>query len=165
MARVIFGKIQVNTVGDLPDIGSKAPEFRLTTAEFKDITLKDFAGKRVLLNIFPSVATGVCQASIRKFNEEVQKLNNTIVLCISIDLPFALSNFCAAEGLENVITASALRTRSFGKDYGVMMTDGPWEGLFSRAVVIVDEKGQVTYTQQVPAIGEEPDYQKAVAAL
>jgi thiol peroxidase len=155
----------VNTYADLPPVGSDAPDFRLTTTAFKDISLKDFTGKRILLNIFPSIDTGVCQASVRRFNDEVQKLANTVVLCVSTDLPFAHKRFCAAEGLENVISASALRTRSFGKDYGVMMADGAWEGLFSRAVLIIDEKRKVIYRQQVPVTGEEPDYQKAIEIL
>ncbi len=165
MANIKLGENQISTVGDLPAIGSKAPDFRLTTTDFKDVSLSDFSGKKILLNIFPSIATGVCSASVRRFNQEAANLENTAVLCISVDLPFSLHSFCEAEGIDNVTSLSAMRTRSFGKDYGVMIADGSWEGLFSRSVVVVDENGNVVYTEQVPQIGQEPDYEKALQAL
>jgi thiol peroxidase len=165
MARVGFGDKTVNTIGELPAVGSQAPDFRLTGKDLKDVSLKDFAGKRLVLNIFPSVGTGVCQAALRRFNAEAGKLDNTVVLCISVDLPFAQKDFCAAEGLDNVITLSAMRTRAFGKDYGVLFTEGGFEGLFSRAVVVVDETGKVIYTEQVPVTSQEPNYEAALAVL
>lgn len=165
MAAILFGEKSVNTIGDLPDVGSKAPNFKLTDTNFKDVTLSDFSGKRVILNIFPSIQTGVCSASVRRFNKEAARLENTIVLCISVDLPFAHKTFCAAEGIENVTSLSAMKTRSFAKDYGVLITEGSWEGLFSRAVVVVDEKGKVLYKEQVPIISQEPDYEKALDVL
>jgi len=165
MANIKFGESVVETYGDLPATGSQAPDFRLTKTDFSDTTLKDYSGKRIILNIFPSLNTGVCQASSRRFNEEANNLENTAVLCISVDLPFLHKSFCEAEGLDNVISLSSMRGRSFGKDYGVLMTSGKWEGLFSRAVVVVDETGKVIYTEQVPAIGQEPDYDKALKVL
>lgn len=165
MAKVGFGDKMVNTVGELPVVGSNAPDFRLTDKDLKDKSLKDFAGKKLVLNIFPSIGTGVCQASLRRFNVEAEKLDNTMVLCISVDLPFAQKDFCAAEGLDNVITLSAMRTRAFGKDYGVLFTEGGFEGLFSRSIVVVDESGKVKYTEQVPVTSEEPNYEAALAAL
>ena len=165
MANIKLGENQISTVADLPEIGSKAPDFKLTKTDFKDVSIASFSGKKILLNIFPSIQTGVCSASVRRFNQEAASLENTAVLCISTDLPFAHQSFCAAEGIDDVTSLSALRTRSFGKDYGVMIADGAWEGLFSRAVVVVDESGDVVYTEQVPAIGQEPDYDKALQAL
>jgi len=165
MAQIKLGDVTVNTYGSLPEKGSKAPDFKLTGTEFKDISLKDYSSKRVVLNIFPSIATGVCSASVRRFNAEAEKLHNTVVICVSVDLPFSHAAFCAAEGLKNVVSVSALRSRAFGKDYGVLMVDGKWEGMFSRAVVVLDENHEVIYTEQVPAIGQEPDYESAIAAL
>ena len=165
MATVKFGDTNIETYSDLPAVGSNAPDFRLTKTDFTDTTLKDYAGKRIILNIFPSLNTGVCAASSRRFNEEANNLKNTAVLCISVDLPFLHKSFCEAEGLKNVISLSAMRSRSFGKDYGVLMTSGKWEGLFSRAVVIVDENGKVIYTEQVQSIGHEPNYEAALKVL
>ena len=165
MAKVSFRDGFINTFADLPEVGTIAPDFRLTNTDFKDVSLKDFAGKRIVLNIFPTIDTGVCSASVRRFNSEAEKLHNTVVLCVSMDLPLAHKNFCAAEGLKNVISLSALRTRAFGKDYGVLITSGAWEGLFSRAVVIINEQGKIIYTEQVPAIGQEPDYESALKAI
>lgn len=165
MAHIILSGKTINTIADLPKIGSNAPDFRLTKTDFTDISIKEYSGKKIVLNIFPSIQTGVCSASVRRFNKEAVNLKNTEVLCVSVDLPFAHKSFCAAEGIENVTSVSALRTRSFGKDYGVLITDGPWEGLFSRAVVVVDEEGKVLYTEHVPQIGQEPDYEKALQAL
>lgn len=165
MAQVAFNGNPVKTLGDLPKVGSKAPDFKLTKSDLADISIKDFSGKKVVLNIFPSIDTSVCQASVRKFNQEAGGLQNTVVLCVSRDLPFALNRFCGAEGLKNVVPASELRTSSFGDSYGVRITDGPLAGLFSRAVVVLDEKGNVTYTEQVPEITQEPDYNKALTSL
>ena len=165
MADITIGSKPISTIGELPELGTKATDFKLTKIDFTDISLIDFSGKNLVLNIFPSIQTGVCSASVRRFNKEAAKLDNTTVLCISTDLPFAHKTFCAAEGIENVISVSAMRTRSFGKDYGVMIASGSWEGLFSRAVVVLNEEAKVIYTEQVPEIGQEPDYEKALAVL
>ena len=165
MAEITLKGNKIHTYGTLPAVGSKAPDFLLTKTDLADVSLKDFAGKRIVLNIFPSIDTGVCAASVRRFNEEVQKLHDTVVLCASIDLPFAHSRFCGAEGLESVISVSELRKRQFGEDYGVRIIDGPLAGLFSRAVVVVDEKGVVKYTEQVPEIAQEPNYEAVLKAL
>ena len=165
MAEITLKGNKIHTYGTLPAVGSKAPDFLLTKTDLADVSLKDFAGKRIVLNIFPSIDTGVCAASVRRFNEEVQTLHDTVVLCASIDLPFAHSRFCGAEGLESVISVSELRKRQFGEDYGVRIIDGPLAGLFSRAVVVVDEKGVVKYTEQVPEIAQEPNYEAVLKAL
>lgn len=165
MAQVFFQDIPVNTYGELPKVGTKAPDFTLTGADLGEIKLSDYKGKRVILNIFPSVDTGVCAASVRRFNKEANELPNTVVICVSEDLPFAASRFCAAEGLNNVITASAFRSPEFVKDYGVMMVDGPLKGLLARAVVVIDEKGEVIYDQLVEQITDEPDYKAALSVL
>jgi len=165
MAQITFKGNPTNTVGDLPQVGSPAPDFKLTKSDLTDITLKDLRGKRVVLNIFPSIDTPVCAASVRKFNAEADKLANTIILCVSEDLPFAHSRFCAAEGLKNVVTASDFRTREFGKKYGVEITNGPLAGLLARAVVVLDETGEVFYTEQVPEITREPNYANALKLL
>lgn len=165
MANVTFKGNPAKTKGELPKVGSKAPDFTLTKTDLADISLKDFAGKKIVLNIFPSIDTSVCQASVRKFNEEVSKLNNTVVVCASVDLPFALNRFCGAEGIKNVVPASELRNRAFGDSYGVRIAEGPLAGLLSRAVVVLDENGTVKYTQQVPEITQEPDYNAALNAL
>jgi thiol peroxidase len=165
MSKITFKGNPINTVGALPKVGSKAPDFKLTKSDLSDVSLKDFNGKKVILNIFPSIDTSVCATSVRKFNDEASKLQNTVVLCISVDLPFAQSRFCGAEGLKNVVTASELRARSFGESYGVRIADGPLAGLLSRAVVVVDEKGNVSYTEHVPEIAQEPNYNAALNAL
>ncbi len=164
MAKVSFKGNPVNTAGQLPAVGQQAPDFSVTKTDLSNLSLKDLAGKKVILNIFPSIDTGVCAASERKFNTEATSLSNTVVVSVSKDLPFALNRFCAAEGLKNVVPASALRDDSFSKAYGVTITEGPLAGLFSRAVVVLDEKGKVVYTEQVPEITQEPDYAKALAA-
>jgi thiol peroxidase len=146
-------------------VGEAAQDFSLTKSDLSPVTLSEFKGQKVVLNLFPSIDTSVCAASVRRFNEEASKLKNTVVLCISKDLPFAHGRFCAAEGLKNVITASDFRDSKFSDAYGVRILDGPLAGLLSRAVVIVDERGRVTYTEQVPEIGQEPDYAQALAAL
>lgn len=165
MAQITFKGTPVNTRGDLPKVGSPAPDFTLTKIDLSDVALADFKGKRVVLNIFPSIDTPVCATSVRRFNQEASKLDNCAVLCVSRDLPFAHARFCGAEGLNEVVSASDFRTGSFGEGYGVVIAEGPLQGLLSRAVVIVDEKGTVVYTQQVPEIAEEPDYAAALKAL
>jgi thioredoxin-dependent peroxiredoxin len=165
MATITFKGGPVQTSGNLPTVGSQAKDFSLTGSDLADVNLSNYAGKRVVMNIFPSIDTGVCASSVRRFNAEVEKLNNTVVLCISADLPFAHSRFCAAEGLSNVITLSEMRNRDFGTNYGLRMMDGPLAGLLSRAVVVLDEKGKVIYTEQVPEIAQEPDYAPVVALL
>jgi thioredoxin-dependent peroxiredoxin len=165
MGTITFKGTSVKTIGNLPAIGSKANGFKLTKSDLSNLSLEDLAGKKVVLNIFPSIDTGICAASVRKFNSLASSLNNTVVVCISKDLPFAQSRFCGAEGLNNVITASEFRDNNFADSYGVKMVDGPLAGLMSRAVVILDEKGVVKYTEQVPEIVQEPDYDKALEAL
>jgi len=165
MATITLKGNKINTVGELPKKGTKAPDFNLTKTDLTDISIGDFLGKKVVLNIFPSLDTAVCASSVRKFNVEASKLKNTVVLCISMDLPFAHKRFCTAEGIENVISASEIRGRGFGEAYGVRIQDGPLAGLFSRAIVALDENGEVVYTEQVPEIAQEPDYQAAISAL
>lgn len=158
MATVKFKGTEVHSVGKLPEVGSIAPDFTLVNASLQEFHLSDYKGKRVLLNIFPSLDTGTCATSVRKFNKWVSEKENVVVICISEDLPFAQSRFCGAEGLNNVITASDFRYHTFADDYGVLLTDGPLKGLMSRAVVAVDEKGKVLYTELVDEITLEPNY-------
>lgn len=158
MTQVNFKGQPVQLSGILPNPGDPIPEFRLAKTDLSDITPADVKGKRVVLNIFPSVDTPVCAASVRYFNQAASQLDNTVVLCISADLPFALGRFCGAEGLENVVPASDMRQRDFGEKNGLRMTSGPLEGLLARAVIVLDDNGQVTYTQLVPEITEEPQY-------
>lgn len=165
MAKITLKGQLINTVGNLPKIDSNAPDFLLTKTDLTDVSLKDFKGKKLILNIFPSLDTDVCATSVRRFNSYTASLNNTLVLCISMDLPFAHKRFCTAEGINNVISLSELRARSFGEKYGVRIIDGPLAGLFSRAIVIIDEKGKIIYTQQVTEIAKEPDYDAALNAL
>jgi thioredoxin-dependent peroxiredoxin len=165
MAQIKFKGNPANTVGNLPQAGSPAPDFKLTKSDLTDMSLKDLRGKRVVLNIFPSIDTPVCATSVRKFNSEADKLANTVILCVSEDLPFAHSRFCGAEGLKNVVTASDFRTREFGKKYGVEITNGPLAGLLARSVVVLDETGEVFYTEQVPEITREPNYANALKLL
>lgn len=159
MGQVTFKGSAVKTSGSLPEVGTKAPDFKLVGAGLNEISLSDYKGKRVVLNIFPSIDTGVCAASVRNFNKWASANDNTVVLCVSKDLPFAASRFCGAEGLENVITASDFRYNSFATDYGVLMEDGPLAGLMARSVVAIDEAGNVIYNQLVPEIIEEPSYE------
>jgi thiol peroxidase len=165
MALTKLGPIDANTVGDLPAIGSSAADFVLTANDMKDISLKDFAGKNVVLNIFPSVDTGVCATSVREFNKRVAAIDNTVVLCISKDLPFAQKRFCGAEGIDKAVTLSDFRSRGFGKAYGVELLSSAFAGLFARAVVVIDPKGVVKYTELVPQIGQEPNYEAALKAI
>lgn len=165
MATITFQGDKIQTAGQLPGKGSQAPDFKLTAADLSEKGKSDFKGKRMVLNIFPSIDTGVCAASVRHFNKAASDLKNTAVLCISRDLPFAQQRFCAAEGLDNVITLSEYKDSNFSDAYEVRIQDGPLRGLFSRAVVVVDENGEVIYTEQVPEIGQEPDYDAALAVL
>jgi thiol peroxidase len=162
MATTALGGNAVHTVGELPGIGDPAPNFSLVGIDFSEVTLP--SGTRTVLNIFPSVDTGVCSAAIRKFNELAAGFEDTAVICVSNDVPMAQARFCGAEGVDNVTVASAFRS-SFGDDYGVRLIDGKWENLLARAVVIVDADGKVAYTQLVPEIATEPDYDDVVAAL
>ena len=163
MTDITLDGTPVHTHGSLPTVGTKAPAFTLVGNDLSPVTLADFAGSRLILNIFPSVDTGICATSVRTFNERAAGLENTKVLCISRDLPFAQARFCGAEGIENVTVASDFRT-TFGEDYGVTMITGPLEGLLARAVIVLDEKGNVTHSQLVPEIKQEPDYEAAIAA-
>ncbi|WP_437919130.1 thiol peroxidase [Sphingobacterium sp. LRF_L2] len=165
MAKITFKGTEINTEGNLPSVGSAAPDFKLTAGDLSDKSLSDFKGKKVILNIFPSVDTGTCAASVRKFNEKAAGLENTVVLCISKDLPFAQGRFCAAEGIENVITLSEYKDSNFADAYQLRIVDGPLAGLLSRSVVVVDEEGTVVYTEQVAETTEEPNYEGALAAL
>ncbi len=164
MANITFRGTPVSTSGQLPAAGTTAPAFTLTGTDLADVSLADYAGRRVVLNIFPSVDTGVCATSVRTFNARAAGLDNTTVVCVSADLPFALARFCGAEGIADVVTASSFRS-DFGQAYGVTMTDGPLAGLLSRAVVVIGTDGKVAYAQQVPEIAQEPDYDAALAAL
>lgn len=154
----------VNTIGSLPEVGSQLKDFTLVKDDLSEKSLADYKGKKVVLNIFPSIDTGICAASARKFNEEANALDNTVVINVSKDLPFALKRFCAAEGLNNVENLSDFRG-SFGTDYGVTIADSGMKGLLSRAVIVADENGKILYTEQVPEIAQEPDYNAALAAL
>ncbi len=165
MAQITLKGNPINTIGSLPEVGSKAVDFNLVKDDLSTKTLNDYAGQKLILNIFPSLDTGTCAASVRRFNAEASNLENTTVLCISRDLPFAQARFCGAEGLKDVHNLSDFRTGDFGKDYGLQIIDGPLAGLESRAIVIIDETGMVTYTQQVSEIVDEPDYESALAAL
>ena len=165
MSSIKFQGNAINTSGSLPAIGTKAPDFKLVKSDLSELKLSDLKGKKVVLNIFPSLDTGVCAASVRHFNKDAGELDNTVVVCVSKDLPFAHGRFCTAEGLKNVVTASDFRGGNFGRDYGVNMTDGPLADLHSRAVVVLDENGMVTYTEQVPEITQEPNYEAALKAV
>ena len=165
MAKITLGGNPVNTLGELPAKGTKAPDFTLVKDDLSKSSLSDYLGSKVVLNIFPSIDTGVCSASVRKFNKAAAGLDNTKVLCISRDLPFAFSRFCAAEGIENVIMLSDFATGRFGKDYQLVMTDGKFENLLSRAVIVIDKDGKVVYTEQVPKIDQEPNYEAALNVL
>lgn len=167
MATITLKGNAIHTNGDLPKVGSKAPDFNLADASLANKTLADFRGKKKLLNIVPSLDTPICAISTKKFNDHA-KANanaNTVMLMISADLPFAMNRFCTAENTQNVITLSMMRDRHFAKDYGVLIEDGPLAGITARAVVVIDENDKVTYTEMVPEIGQEPDYDKALAAL
>jgi thiol peroxidase len=165
MATITLGGNPIHTSGELPTIGSKIADFKLVKADLSVVSLQDFAGKKLVLNIFPSIDTGTCAASVRKFNESASALDNTIVLCISRDLPFAQNRFCGAEGLENVVNLSDFVEGNFGKTNGLEITDGPLAGLHSRVVIVVDENGVITHTEQVAEIADEPNYEAALSVL
>lgn len=165
MSEITLQGNKIHTSGSLPKVGGSAPDFSLVKTDLSEAKLSDFAGKNIVLNIFPSLDTSVCATSVRKFNAELDKLKNTVVLCVSADLPFAHGRFCTTEGLENVINLSVFRNPDFGKDYGVNIIDGPLAGVLARAVVVVGTDGKVSYTEMVPEIAQEPDYTAALAAV
>ncbi len=165
MATVTLKGNPINTLGNLPNTGSKAPDFQMTKNDLSSIGLSDYAGKKVVLNIFPSIDTGTCAQSVRQFNKEAAALDNTVILCISKDLPFAQARFCGAEGIDNVEMLSDFRNGNFGKSYQLEFTDGPLKALHSRAIVVLDENGTILYTEQVPEIVDEPNYSAALEAL
>lgn len=165
MAHITLQGKPIRTTGELPAVGSKAPAFTLTRTDLSDCTLADFAGQTVVLNIFLSLDTSVCSASVRRFNAEANGLPNSVVLCVSADLPYAQKRFCEAEGLKQVVPLSVFRSPDFGKRYGVTIVDGPLAGLLARSIVIINSSGTVTYTQQVPELTQEPDYEDALHAL
>lgn len=165
MATVTLKGNKITTSGELPEVGTKAPNFTLTATDLSSKSLSDFAGSKLVLNIFPSVDTGTCAQSVRQFNKEASELENTKVLCISHDLPFALNRFCGAEGLNNVISLSDYKDGSFGKSYGLNFVTGPLETLHSRCVVVLDENGTILYTEQVAEIVDEPNYKAALETI
>ncbi|PWW81761.1 MULTISPECIES: thiol peroxidase [Prosthecochloris] len=165
MANITLKGNPVATVGELPAKGTAAPSFSLVNKDLTETSMTDFSGKRIVLNIFPSLDTPVCAASVRRFNLEASSIPDTVVLCVSADLPFAHKRFCEVEGIENVVSLSVFRSPEFGNDYGVTMIDGPLKGILSRAVVIVDDQGKVIYAEQVPEITQEPDYEAALKAM
>lgn len=165
MANITLKGSPIHTLGTLPSVGSQAPDFTVTKIDLSESQLKDYLGKRVILNIFPSLDTPTCASAMRHFNEIAQQLRNTTILCISADLPFAQQRFCVAEKLANVITGSVYRHPDFGKKYGTTITDGPVAGLQSRAIVVIDENGKIVHTEQVKELAEEPDYQAVLALL
>jgi thiol peroxidase len=165
MAQITLKGSPVSTVGELPGAGNPAPPFTLTTNSLEDVSLDSYQGKWKVLNIVPSLDTGVCATSTKTFNEKASSLANTVILTISADLPFAQSRFCESEGIHNVVGLSSFRSPGFGADYGVTMKDGPLAGILSRAIVILDPDNQVVYTEQVPEITQEPDYESALQAL
>lgn len=165
MAHIKIGENVVNVKGELPKVGSAAPDFKLAGLDLKDVSLSNYAGKTVVLNIFPSIDTRVCATSVREFNKRASSFPDTKVVCVSRDLPYAFRRFCGAEGITNVDSLSDFRNKGFSKDYGVEMTDGAMEGLFARAIVVIDKSGKVKHTELVPVIGQEPNYDAALGAL
>jgi len=165
MANITHRGNPVRTNGDLPAVGSRAPDFRLTDADLKDLSLADFRGKKKLLNIFPSIDTPTCALSTRKFNEHAKQHADAVIIMVSADLPFAQKRFCSAENTMNVKTLSMMRDRNFAKDYGVLLQDGLYQGITARAIVVIDENDKVVYTELVPEIRQEPNYDAALAAL
>jgi thiol peroxidase len=165
MATITFKGDVIHTLGDLPRVGEVAPDFKLVDKNLADVTLTRFTGKKKLLNIVPSLDTSVCATSTKKFNDYAREREDVAMLVISSDLPFASSRFCGTEGIDNVIALSMMRSRDFAKDYGVLIVDGPLAGITARAVVVLDKDNKVVYTEYVPEIGQEPDYEKAIAAL
>lgn len=165
MAKITLKGNPVDTVGNLPAPGAAAPAFTVVKTDLSEVSLKDFAGKKLVLNIFPSIDTATCATSVRKFNQQASDIQNTQVLCVSADLPFALGRFCGAEGIKNVAAASVFRNPEFGTSFGVTITSGPLKGLLSRAVVVIDEQGKVLYNEQVAEIADEPNYDAALKVL
>jgi thiol peroxidase len=165
MAQVTLKGTPIHTNGEVPAVGSRAPDFKLVNGDLKEVSLADFRGKKKILNIVPSLDTSTCATSTRKFNKEAASLPNTVVLVVSADLPFASRRFCTTEGLQNVMPLSLMRTKAFAKDYGVLIQDGPLEGIAARAVVVLDENDHVVYRQLVPEIAQEPDYESALKAV
>jgi thioredoxin-dependent peroxiredoxin len=165
MAQTKLGENIVNTAGTLPLPGSQAPDFTLVGNDLKEVRLGTYSGKNIVLNIFPSIDTRVCATSVREFNKRASAYNDTVVLCVSKDLPFAFKRFCGAEGITNVVTLSDFRNLGFSKDYGVEMIDGGMVGLDARAIVVIDRQGRIKYTELVPVIGQEPDYETALGTL
>jgi len=165
MATITINGKPTNTIGDLPEIGTTAPDFLLTKTDLTDISLKDFQGKKLVINIFPSIDTPICSMSVRKFNQEISKYNNSKVLCVSLDLPFAHARFCETEGIKNAITVSELRTRDFGDTYGVRIIEGPLKGLLARSIVVLDENSNVIFSKFVQELKTEPDYDEVLKIL
>lgn len=165
METIYLNGTPCHTYGSIPAVGEKAPCFNLVTPDLKEVRCSDYEGKRVVLNIFPSLDTAVCQASVRKFNKEAASLNNTVVLCVSMDLPFAAARFCSTEGIDNVVPASAFRSPMFAEKYGLQIVDGPLAGLLARAVIVLDENRNVIYSDLVEEITNEPDYAGALSVL
>jgi len=166
MAKITLGGTDTNTIGNLPAVGSDAPDFMLVSKDMSEKTLASYHGQKVVLNIYPSIDTGVCAASTKKFNEEADKLENTRIVCVSRDLPFALNRYCEAEGIKNLDNLTNFRDGGdFGNNYGVEITDGAFKGLNARAIVVIDENGKVAYTELVPEVGQEPNYEGALSAL
>ncbi|MCB1735451.1 MAG: thiol peroxidase [Gammaproteobacteria bacterium] len=165
MASITLHGNEIHTSGDLPAVGTAAPDFKLTDGELADRSLADYAGKKKLLNIVPSLDTGICAISTKKFNEAADGRDDTVMLVISADLPFAQGRFCTAEGTDKVVTLSMMRDKHFAKDYGILITDGPLAGITGRAVVVLDVNNKVVYTELVPEIAQEPNYDAALAAL
>lgn len=165
MSQITLGGQTVNTIGNLPAVKTKAAAFTLVKQDLSELSLSDLKGKNVVLNIFPSLDTSTCAASVRRFNKEAASLSNTVVLAVSADLPFAAGRFCTAEGIENVIPVSVFRDPAFGKDYGVLAVDGPLKGLLARALVVINPEGEVLFTELVSEIKNEPDYDAALASL
>ena len=165
MATVSLKGNPIHTLGTLPEVGSQAPDFKLAKTDLSDVSLADFKGNKIVLNVFHSIDTGTCAQSVRAFNEKASSLDNTKILCISKDLPFAMARFCGAEGIENVEMLSDFRDGNFGKAYNLEFTDGPIRGLLSRSILVLDENGTVTYNEQVYEVVEEPNYEAALEAL
>jgi thiol peroxidase len=165
MADITLKGNAINTVGNLPKSGEKAPDFKLTALDLSQKTLSDFTGKKIILNIFPSIDTGTCATSVREFNKKATNLENVVVLCISKDLPFAQKRFCGAEGIDNVVMLSDFATGKFGNDYQLEITNGPLAHLHSRAIVVIDENANIVYTEQVSEIVDEPNYESALKAI
>lgn len=165
MSTITFKGSKVNTSGELPKVGNIAPDFILVKNDLSELSLKDFKGKNIILNIFPSLDTGVCAASVRRFNKDAAGMKNTVVLAVSADLPFASGRFCTAEGIENVVPASVFRNPEFAKNYGLLMIDGPLKGLLARAVIVINPQGKIGHVELVPEITQEPDYQSAIGSI